>query len=425
MANLPARTSVTGIDGTALFYVVKDPGGTPVDGKITLTQLKTDAGLVAGTDFYSVSAANAAFAAISHNHAASEITSGTFTNARVAETNVTQHQSALTILESQISDLGSYITASSADALTNKTFDANGTGNSISNIDPADLSATGTPSSSTYLRGDNTWATIGGGGDVSKVGTPVNDQIGIWTGDGTIEGVAALTYDGTTLNLTQGIKFTERADHASTPAATFGEIWVKNDAPNNLMFTDDAGTDHQVAMLTPGSSSNLSDKFSTDTKTTPAATNDYFMMIDPDNASDDLKEHGVKIEDMWANSLRDKQDVCFVLVASDETTALTTGTDKVTFRVPHAFTVTGVRASVNTAPTGSVLTVDINEGGTSILSTKLTIDATETTSTTAATAAVISDSAIADDAELSVDIDTVGSTVAGAGLKVTVLGTRG
>lgn len=65
-----------------------------------------------------------------------------------------------------------------------------------------ELSATGTPSSSTYLRGDNTWATIGGGGDVTKVGTPVNNQIGVWTGDGTIEGTSGLTYDGSNLLLT-------------------------------------------------------------------------------------------------------------------------------------------------------------------------------------------------------------------------------
>lgn len=36
----------------------------------------------------------------------------------------------------------------------------------------------------------------GGGGDVTKVGTPVNNQIGVWTGDGTIEGDPELTYDG-------------------------------------------------------------------------------------------------------------------------------------------------------------------------------------------------------------------------------------
>ena len=44
------------------------------------------------------------------------------------------------ITESDISDLGSYITPSSTDTLTNKTFDANGTGNSLSNVDVADLS---------------------------------------------------------------------------------------------------------------------------------------------------------------------------------------------------------------------------------------------------------------------------------------------
>lgn len=113
-----------------------------------------------------------------------------------------------------------------------------------------------------------------------------------------------------------------------------------------------------------------------------------------------------------------------LLACSDETRDLTVATGKLTFRMPYAFTLTGVRASVTTAPTGAVLTVDINKGGTSILSTKLTIDAGEKTSTTAATAAVISDSALADDAEISIDVDTIGTTVAGAGLKVMLLGRR-
>lgn len=65
-------------------------------------------------------------------------------------------------------------------------------------VGPTELSATGTPSASTFLRGDNTWATPAGSGDVSKVGTPVNNQIGVWTGDGTLEGDASLTFDTTT-----------------------------------------------------------------------------------------------------------------------------------------------------------------------------------------------------------------------------------
>ena len=110
--------------------------------------------------------------------------------------------------------------------------------------------------------------------------------------------------------------------------------------------------------------------------------------------------------------------------ASDETTALTTGTAKVTFRLPTAFTLTSVRASLTTAQTsGSIFTVDINENGTSVLSTKLTIDNNEKTSVTAATPAVISDSVLADDSEITIDIDQIGNGTA-KGLKITLIGFR-
>ena len=112
-----------------------------------------------------------------------------------------------------------------------------------------------------------------------------------------------------------------------------------------------------------------------------------------------------------------------VIASSDETTDLTTGTGKVTFRMPAAVTLSAVRASVNTAPVGSTIVVDVNDGGTSILSTKLSIDDGAKTSTTAATAAVISDAALADDAEITIDIDQIGSSTAGTGLKVTLIGT--
>lgn len=110
------------------------------------------------------------------------------------------------------------------------------------------------------------------------------------------------------------------------------------------------------------------------------------------------------------------------IAVGDETTAITTGTAKVTWRMPFAFTLLAVRASLTTASSSGTPTVDINEAGTSVLATKLTIDANELTSTTAATAAVISDSAIADDALMTIDIDTAGTGA--AGLKVTLYGTR-
>lgn len=106
----------------------------------------------------------------------------------------------------------------------------------------------------------------------------------------------------------------------------------------------------------------------------------------------------------------------FCVAASDETTAITTGTAKITFRVPYAFTLTAVRASVNTVSSSGLPAFDLNEGGVSIFSTTLTIDANEKTSTTAATPAVISDSTLADDAEMTVDIDTAGTGAKGAKL---------
>jgi len=52
---------------------------------------------------------------------------------------------------------------------------------------------------------DISWAAATGGGDVSKVGTPVDNQVGVWTGDGTIEGAADFTYDGSNFLMTGDI----------------------------------------------------------------------------------------------------------------------------------------------------------------------------------------------------------------------------
>ena len=113
------------------------------------------------------------------------------------------------------------------------------------------------------------------------------------------------------------------------------------------------------------------------------------------------------------------------LAVSDETTALTAGTGKITFRMPYAMTVTEVRASLAVAgATSGLTTIDINENGVSILSTKLTIDLTEKTSTTATTPAVISDTALADDAEITVDIDAISGGATEKGLKVLIKGYR-
>jgi len=113
-----------------------------------------------------------------------------------------------------------------------------------------------------------------------------------------------------------------------------------------------------------------------------------------------------------------------VVALSDLITNITTGVNKAYFRIPFTATITSVRASVLVAQTaGSILTFDINEGGTSILSTKLTIDNNEKTSVTAITPPVVSDAILTEDSEITFDIDQVG-TAGAKGAVITLIVTR-
>jgi len=108
-------------------------------------------------------------------------------------------------------------------------------------------------------------------------------------------------------------------------------------------------------------------------------------------------------------------------------TALTTGTAKITFRVPYAMTLSagesGMRASLTGAGSSSgTTTIDVNEAGSTILSTKCTIDYTDLTSVGAGTAVVISDTTLADNAQITVDIDAITGGADETGLKIQLIG---
>lgn len=111
---------------------------------------------------------------------------------------------------------------------------------------------------------------------------------------------------------------------------------------------------------------------------------------------------------------------------SDETTVLGAASTTVplaTFHMPYAFTITGVKAGLRTAGTGAALiTVDIHEAGTTILSTKITIDASEKTSGTALTAAVVSDASLAVDSYIEFFLDQRDTDNVATGLKVYIIG---
>lgn len=118
------------------------------------------------------------------------------------------------------------------------------------------------------------------------------------------------------------------------------------------------------------------------------------------------------------------REAIVVALSDESSTLLTTGTGKAAFNMPYAFTLTSVRCSVTTVQTaGSLLTFNIKENGTTILSTNITIDNSETSSATAATPPVISDTALADNSVISFDIVTVG-TAAAKGAKCYLIGNQ-
>lgn len=121
----------------------------------------------------------------------------------------------------------------------------------------------------------------------------------------------------------------------------------------------------------------------------------------------------------------DKLDIykkdSLIVACSDETTAIAaTGDGKATFRVPYDLTVTAVKASVSSATATGDLTINIRKNGVDMLSTPITIEATEKTSLGATTQPYVSSTALNADDEVSIDLDAVGDGTA-KGLKVSFI----
>ena len=127
-----------------------------------------------------------------------------------------------------------------------------------------------------------------------------------------------------------------------------------------------------------------------------------------------------------ATGLQEHLTESFIVACSDETTDLAVADGVATFQLPYDFTLLagkeGIRASVNTAPVGSAITVDIEMGGSTILSGLLTIDVNEKTSYTSSSIVAISTTALTQNTEIKVNIDQIGSGTAGKGLKVMFIG---
>lgn len=81
-------------------------------------------------------------------------------------------------------------------------------------------------------------------GDVTKVGTPVDNQVGVWTGDGTIEGDTALTFDTSTDSLYVGaIIELGHASDTTLARSGAGDITIEGNAIYRAGGTDVAIAD--------------------------------------------------------------------------------------------------------------------------------------------------------------------------------------
>ncbi len=104
------------------------------------------------------------YADASHTHPTSDIVSGTFADARIAQSNITQHQTALSITESQISDLQSYLTTVNLGYAPSTRTITNTGGNNVTLPEFTSTDAGLVPSSgggtTDYLRADGMWSSI-------------------------------------------------------------------------------------------------------------------------------------------------------------------------------------------------------------------------------------------------------------------------
>jgi len=113
----------------------------------------------------------------------------------------------------------------------------------------------------------------------------------------------------------------------------------------------------------------------------------------------------------------------FVLACSDEDTAITDTGTVLTFYMPFDYTVVSVRASLVTTSSSGTPTIDISQGGTSIMTTtKITIDAGDLISTESATQPVLTTTALTDESKITIDIDVTGTDA--TGLKCYIIGYR-
>lgn len=133
-----------------------------------------------------------------------------------------------------------------------------------------------------------------------------------------------------------------------------------------------------------------------------------WVVLNAGTAGQILQTNGTGANPTWITNTKYYD---FAVALSDETTGLTTDNDA-NFYVPRTCTLTEFIGYVNTAPTGAAITIDIQKNTVSIATLTIADSANSGNTTT------ISDTNISAGDILTFDVTQVGSTTAGAGLKI-------
>jgi hypothetical protein len=113
----------------------------------------------------------------------------------------------------------------------------------------------------------------------------------------------------------------------------------------------------------------------------------------------------------------------FEFAASDESTALTTGTAKITGHWPYSFTMSGIFIGLSVVSSSGNVTIDFNDkNGNTIFSERPAIVATEFTSLTNGTQPALTTTTFVKGDKFTVDIDVAGTGA--KGLKVYIKGIK-